>query len=252
MCSDIFGIVQARMGSTRLPGKTLLEIKGRPLLEHIILRVKHSREMTGLAVATTSDAMDDPIRDLCARLDVPVYRGSSEDVLDRYYQCALKYGAGIIVRITADDPFKDPLVIDLVIREMLSGSYDYVSNTIRPTFPEGLDVEVFSFEALERAWHEAGSQLQREHVTPYIWLNPGRFRLKNIENQTDLSHLRWTLDTKEDLDFARSVYDQLYQPGELFLMEDVLGLLKRRPELQKINKGVEQYSGFKKISGEHN
>ena len=165
------------------------------------------------------------------------FAGSEEDVLDRFYQAAKEYSADIIVRITADDPFKDPQVIDKVIGRYLDfkGPIDYVSNTIKPTYPLGLDVEVFSFESLERAWREANDPFEREHVTPYIWRHPEIFNLANVENDENLSHLRWTLDTEADLNFTREVYSRLYGGGNIFLMSEILDLLDENPWLARLN-----------------
>lgn len=247
MARHVIGIVQARMGSTRLPGKTLIDICGKPLLEHILGRMQESRKMDKLIVATTGKMEDNPITELCSRLKIACFRGSEEDVLDRYYQCAKLYKADIIVRITADDPFKDPVVADRIIGEIIKNDLDYVSNTIHPSYPEGLDIEVFKFAVLEQAWREATTRLDREHVTPYLWLNPDKFKIKNIGYERNLSNMRWTLDTPEDLAFTREVYKILYVPGKLFLMQDILNLLEEHPEIQKLNANIERFSGYKKI-----
>lgn len=244
---QVIGIIQARMGSTRLPGKTLIDICGKPLLEHILDRVQKSPKIDKFVIATTDNIEDKLIVNFSARRGISCFCGSEEDVLDRYYQCAKLYKADIIVRITADDPFKDPVVTDRVIGEILESNYDYVSNTIHPTYPEGLDIEVFTFEALEKTWREATTALDREHATPYMWLRPDIFKLKNIEYEKNLSYMRWTLDTPEDLAFTREVYNKLYMPGKLFLMQDILNLLEEHPEIQQINANVERFSGHKKI-----
>ena len=246
----IVAILQARMGSTRLPGKTITEICETPLLQHIIERMKYSTLINDLVVATTESKEDDVIIDLCHKLKIKSFRGSERDVLDRFYRCAKKYNADFIIRITADDPFKDPVVVDRIIGEILEGEYDYVSNTIHPTYPEGLDVEVFTFEALGQAWRESSTTLHREHVTPYMWLNPNKFKIKNIKNERNLSNMRWTLDTPEDLAFTKAVYEELYVPGKLFLMKDVLTLLKKHPQLTQINADIEQFAGQKRIMEE--
>jgi spore coat polysaccharide biosynthesis protein SpsF len=243
----IAAILQARMGSTRLPGKTLADINGKPLLSHILERIHYSRLIDEIVVATTTQRRDDVIVNLCEELAVKSFRGSEDDVLDRFYQCAKQFHAQYIVRCTADDPFKDPEVIDRIIKELLAdNSIDYASNTIKPTYPEGIDIEVFKFQALERAWKEASKTSDREHVTPYIWRNPHIFRLKNVENDIDLSSLRWTLDTPKDLKLAKTVYKELYVQGKIFLMKDILALLDRRPELRELNAGIERYAGYKK------
>jgi spore coat polysaccharide biosynthesis protein SpsF len=236
------------MGSTRLPGKTLIDICGEPLLARFIERVRHARRLDSYCVATTTNPLDDRVVEVCAALDVASYRGSEEDVLDRFYRCAKAMHAEVVVRLTADDPFKDPEVIDQVVGELLAGGFDYVSNTLEPSFPEGLDVEAFTFAALERAWAEARPPFEREHVTPHLWLNPGKFRLKNVTGVPNLSHLRWTLDTQEDLAFTRAVYERLYQRERLFLMKDILALLEQEPELQALNAHIERFSSHKRVS----
>lgn len=245
--NKVVAIIQARMGSTRLPGKTLIEICGKPLLQHIIERVQYCEFIDKIVVATTEKKEDCLIVELCEELGIKCYRGSENDVLDRFYQCAKIFEADIIVRITADDPFKDPEVIDKAIKELISDEgFDYVSNTMKPTFPEGIDIEVFTFKALEKAWKAAVRISEREHVTPYIWSNPDIFRVRNFENGVNLSNLRWTLDTPEDLEFARKVYERLYIDNRVFLMKDILVLVNSEPELSKINAGIERNAGYKK------
>lgn len=240
----VVAIIQARMGSTRLPRKTLVDIAGKPLLGHVIDRVCACQRVDDLIVATTNLPEDQDIVCLAEQYQVMTYRGSVDDVLDRFYQAAIQSSAEVIVRVTADDPFKDPRVIDKMITYFLEHpGLDYVSNTIEPTYPEGLDVEVFSFEALERAWQETQRPSDREHVTPYIWRNPQKFRLANLKHSVDLSHLRWTLDYKADLNFARAVYQRLYH-GEVFFMGDILALLEQEPELAELNRGIERNVGY--------
>jgi spore coat polysaccharide biosynthesis protein SpsF (cytidylyltransferase family) len=241
----IAAIVQARMGSTRLPEKIMADIEGKPLLEHVIERTKASRYIETVIIATTENKKDEAVIRFAREREIPCYGGSEDDVLDRYYQAAKKFGADTIVRITPDDPFKDPEVIDLIISRYLEGKLDYASNTIRPTYPEGLDIEVFSFNALEKAWREAKKPSEREHVTPYIWNHPEFFRLTNVENNEDLSGLRWTIDYEADLRFAREVYARLYS-SRVFLMRDILELLKAEPELADINRGTVRNEGYLK------
>lgn len=241
----ITGLMQARMGSSRLPGKTLTEVEGKPLLEHIINRVEASRYLERIVVATTTLAEDDLLASSASQCGVDVFRGHAEDVLDRFYQAARQIGATVIVRLTADDPFKDPEVIDNVIAEYLrrAPEIDYVSNTLEPTYPEGLDVEVFSFAALEAAWREAERPSDREHVTPYIYRFPERFRIAQVRHSQDLSSLRWTLDYPEDLIFTREVYRRLYR-GQVFGMQEILALLCAQPELAGINAGHSRNEGY--------
>lgn len=231
----VVAIVQARMGSQRLPGKTLMDICGKSLLEHIIQRIKRAKLIDRIVIATTTNSEDDVIVELANRLSVWVFRGSVSDVLDRYYRCAIEYDAEIIVRITADDPFKDPFILDKVLRVFIENDCDYVSNTLKPTYPLGLDVEVFSFKALEKMWQKARSSEEREHVTLFIENHLEDFKVTNVENDSDFSYLRWTLDTIQDLEFTRTIYKSLYNDGEIFLMEDILYLLKNNPEVEKIN-----------------
>jgi spore coat polysaccharide biosynthesis protein SpsF (cytidylyltransferase family) len=241
MAIEVLAIIQARMGSTRLPGKTLARIEGKPLLEHVINRVRFCESIDKIIVATTMNPEDKEIISVTERMGVETYAGSPEDVLDRFYKAAVLCDGKTIVRITADDPFKDPRIIDEIVEFYLAHQeYDYVSNTVKPTFPIGIDVEVFSFEALERAWQETESVTEREHVTPYIWRNPELFKTRNIENDTQLSHLRWTIDTEEDLVMAREVYRHLYVDGHIFYMQDILELLVGNKGIIEINSGVKQ------------
>lgn len=240
----VVAIVQARMGSARLYGKTLATITSKPMLAHVIERLKGSRLLQGIIVATTTKEADDPIVELAEKLRVYVFRGSEDDVLDRYYQAFQKCPADIIVRISSDCVLADPRVIDKVISYYLKENYDYAANTLKRTYPDGLDVEVFSFKVLEKTWREARWVSEREHVTPYIWKNPSKFRLANVENSVNLSHLRWVVDEKEDLEFVRQVYKHLYEEGRIFYMEDILELLRKYPHLQQINQGIATNEGY--------
>jgi len=247
----IVGIIQARMGSTRLPGKALADLAGAPFFARVVERMRACETLDALVLATTAEASDDPLAALAESLGLLVYRGSVDDVLDRFTQAARLAEADLIVRITADDPFKDPQVTDHAVRLWLQRpDLDYVSNTIQPTYPEGLDIEVFTREALERAWREARLPSEREHVTPYIWKHPDRFRLLNFAHERDLSHLRWTVDYPEDLAFARAVYERLYRPGQVFLMADILRLLEAEPQLAQINAGFRRNEGYLKSLAE--
>ena len=244
--SSIVAVVQARMHSTRLPGKVLMDIMGKPMLWHIINRMKRATRLDEIAIATTTREEDRAVIQLARGSQVGSYAGDEDDVLDRYYQAAALYKADIIVRITADCPLIDPRVVDKVVRHFLEGGFDYVSNALQLTYPDGLDTEVFSFHTLERAWKEAKWASEREHVTPYIWKNPDKFRLANVENDISLSHLRWTVDEEEDFEFVRQVYKYLYKEGEVFYMEDILSLLGKYPELKQINQGIPTNEGYAK------
>ncbi len=215
-------------------------------MEHIIDRLKRVPSLDGICVATTVNVSDDAIVEIAERVGVDVYRGSEIDVLDRYYQAAEQENADVICRITSDDPLKDPDVIEKVMQEFLSNDCDYASNTLRPTYPEGIDVEVFSFVALKRAWQEGELPSEREHVTPYIWKNAKKFSLHSVEQVKNLSELRWTLDYAEDWLFIQQVYDFLYPDNPAFSMEDVLKLLEARPYLKYINTGIVRNEGYMK------
>ena len=236
----VVAIIQARMGSTRLPGKVLLELVGEPMLVRVVNRTRRATRLDEIVIATTTEARDEAIVGLCTSHGWAYFRGSEGDVLDRYYQAAEEYGADIVVRITSDCPLIEPEIIDLVVREFLEEEeLDYVSNTLPPrTFPRGLDVEVMSFETLERAWREDNDPAWREHVTPYIYRHPDKFRLKAISNDRDLSYMRWTVDTWEDLEFVCQIYN--YFGHDRFSWHEVLTLLEEHPEWLDINKGVEQ------------
>ena len=228
--ATVVAIVQARMGSTRLPGKSLAEICGRPMLWHVVARARRSRLVSKVVVATTDQPADDPIALMCRDEEIPCFRGSEDDVLDRFYRAAQAHSADVVVRITADCPLIDPAVIDEIVSRFKRSDCDYVSNTFRYTFPDGLDTEVFSFEALERAWREARKPSEREHVTPY--LRTGRFRTANVESDAPVSggRQRWTVDHPLDLEFVRGIYAEFSGKNE-FGFHDVLDLLRKRPDL---------------------
>ena len=242
----IVAIIQARVGSTRLPRKVLERIEGRPMLWHVVERVKKAKLVDEVVIATTDREEDSAVEKIAKDCGVGFFRGSEEDVLDRYYGAAEKFGADIVVRITADCPMIDPEIIDQAIRFFLDGDYDYVSNTFPPTYPDGLDVEVFSSNALRMAWAEARKASEREHVTPYIRNHPEIFKLGNLKLEVDLSHMRWTVDRPEDLKFVREIYKKLYRENKMFYMRDVLRLLEEKPELMEINKHIERDEGYKK------
>lgn len=242
----IVAIVQARMGSTRLPGKVMKEIVGKPMLWHVINRVKHTEELSDVVIATTNLKEDTQILDLASEMEVKSYAGSESDVLDRYYQAAIMSEADVIVRITADCPLADPNVIDKVVKYYRINDFDYVSTSIIPTYPDGIGAEVFSFSTLERAWKEAILTSEREHVTPYLWKNPQIFSIKNLENDEDLLDLRWSVDEERDLKFIREIFKKLHDKNKIFYMEDVLDLLKKCPELMDINKGIIRDEGYLK------
>lgn len=230
-------IVQARMSSSRLPGKILLPIMDRSVMEYQLERLRRVSSANKIVIATTTNPADRVIVDLAVKLGVHYFCGSEPDVLSRYYHAAQYVGAKIVVRCNSDCPLIDPGVVDLIITAYQEQRhfYDYVSNILQPTYPTGMHTEVFSFEVLEKAHLLARDPMDREHVTPYIYHRPDTFRLKNIALDRDLSWHRWTLDYPEDLDFISRVYKALYPTNPLFVMDDVLELLCQHPEWLKIN-----------------
>lgn len=235
-------IIQARMASSRLPGKVMADIAGKPMLFHVVTRAKQARNIDLVIVATSIGTDDDPVEHFCREADIPCFRGSLDDVLDRFYQAARHFQGDTIVRLTADCPLLDPRVIERTVETFLAGNCDYASNALTCTYPDGLDTEVFSFRVLERAWAEATLRSEREHVTPYIRNHPDIFRLENVCNTCDLSSLRWTVDEAKDLAFVRAVYEHFGKT--LFGMEEVLSLLDRDPRLLELNAGIGRNEGY--------
>lgn len=233
-------IVQARMTSTRLPGKVLLPLAGQPMLARLIERLRRVQRAHGIVIATTTSATDNPIADLCERLGVPCHRGSELDVLSRYAEAAREHGAHAVVRITADCPLIDPVLIDQVIAAYQEGGSDYVSNMLPPTWPYGMAVEVFSAAALAQAHAEATQAAEREHVTPFLYWHPERYRLRNVASPVDLSHHRWTVDTPEDYALVSRLFDHLMPTRPTFTQADVLALLEQHPDWIAINQHIRQ------------
>ena len=228
-------IIQARMGSSRLPNKTMKLIdKKIPMLEQVIKQIKFCKEFDKIVVATTTNKEDDEIFDFVTKLEIPCFRGSEKDLLDRYYMCAKNFSFKTIVRITSDCPLIDPEITDQIVSEFKSNEYDFTSNTIKRTYPRGLDVEVFSFTALEESWKNARLPSEREHVTPYFKNNKEKFRIKNVKNNVDLSHLRWALDYEEDLKLIQEIIKKISKNP--IHMKDILELFDKEPNLPQINK----------------
>lgn len=227
----IVSILQARMTSTRLPGKVLMPILGRPMLELHIERLRRVRRSQLLVLATSTDSSDDPVAALGARLGLPCYRGSLDDVLDRYYQAARLHNATTVVRVTGDCPLADPGLINAMIDRHLAAGNDYTSNSHQPTYPDGLDADVIAFPALEKAWQESRLPSHREHVTLYFTENPDKFHIEHFRQSVDMSHLRWTVDHREDFELVREIYEALYPIRADFSTADILALIGRHPEL---------------------
>lgn len=238
----VVAIIQARLGSTRLPGKILKKVLSKPLLEYQIERVRRAKTIDQIIIATTIKEKDDPIIELCDKLYIPYYRGSEEDVLSRYYEAATKFQADVVVRLTSDCPIIDPNVIDKVVNCYLEhqNEYDYVSNTLIRTYPRGLDTEVISYRVLKQIFEEANEQIYREHVTTYLYNNYEKFKLLNVQNDSNESKHRWTVDTKEDFDLIKKIIQELYPKNDNFLIKDILNLLQENPEWYYINQHVKQ------------
>ncbi|HOY68763.1 MAG TPA: glycosyltransferase family protein [Candidatus Ozemobacteraceae bacterium] len=239
-------IIQARLGSTRLPGKVLLDLRGMPILGHVVRRARAASRIGRVVVATTTDSADEAIADWCDRAQIPVFRGSPGDVLDRYARCAEVWPCRRIVRITADCPLIDPGVIDEVVALHQTGEYDYVSNLHPPTFPHGLDVEAVSAELLARVWREASLPSHREHVTLFIRENRDRFRFGNVSFGRDASRYRVTVDRPEDYAFMKAFLGLIPEGIELPSVYEVLRLLETHPEIVAINGGQDRYEGARR------
>lgn len=237
---NVIAIIQARMSSTRLPRKVMLDLAGESILTRVVNRCQRATMVEEVVVATTTKLVDEAIVEMCSERSWTCFRGSEEDVLDRYYRAAVQHQADVVVRITSDCPLVDPEIVDLIVREFLKNrQLDYVSNTLPPkTFPLGLDVEVIAFDALERAWREDGNRAWREHVTPYIYRHPEKFALRAVVNNIDHSSMRWTVDTADDVTFVRKIFDHFGH--DRFSWRDALTVLENHPEWLEINRHVAQ------------
>jgi spore coat polysaccharide biosynthesis protein SpsF len=235
----IIAIIQARMGSTRLPGKVLMDLGGDTVLARVISRMHRCRVVDEVMVATSTSAPDDAIVNECSRLQCNVFRGSEQDVLDRYYRAAQQAQADAVVRITSDCPLIDPAISDRTIEAFVNAQPDYASNVLDRTYPRGLDTEVMTFSALESDWREAREPYQREHVTPFLYQHPERFKLLSVRGQSDYSQHRWTLDTPEDLQLLRAIYARTTD-GSAIGWQDVLKIVENEPELAEMNKHIAQ------------
>lgn len=235
-------IVQARMTSTRLPGKILKQVLGKPLLEYQLERLRRVKLASRIVIATTTNETDQPIVDWCERHGVDCFRGSEHDVLARYHGAAALCHADTVVRVTSDCPLIDPAVIDEVIdyyRTHITNC-DYASNCLERTYPRGMDVEVFSRRTLDEAFAEAKDSAEREHVTPFIYRHPQRYRLANIAYREDQGRHRWTVDTQEDFELVEKILSALYPAKPAFTLEDVLDIMQQHPDWADINAHVEQ------------
>jgi spore coat polysaccharide biosynthesis protein SpsF len=233
------------MGSTRLPGKVMMPLAGKPLLYRMHERVAASELSGEIIIAVTEEETDVPIIQLCEENNLNYCRGHSTDLLERHYQAAKIFNADVVVKIPSDCPLIDPNIIDKVIKYFIDNfpKYDFVSNLHPATYPDGNDVEVITMKAIEDAWQNAKLPLEREHTTPFFWENPDKFRIGNVIWETgmdfSMTH-RFTIDYKEDYDFIKTVYDELYSENNMFKLDDILNLLDDNPEIKRIN---EKYAG---------
>ena len=236
--TKIVTVIQARSGSTRLPGKVMMDIIGKPLLIRMIERVQQARLAGTIIVATTTESSDDVIEHLCKKQNLLCYRGSKDDLLDRHYQAGLLHQADAVVKIPSDCPLIDPVVIDKVLHYYLDHDFDFVSNLHPATYPDGNDVEVMSWNTIDKAWHNSTRTLEREHTTPYIWENPDQFKIGNVAWESGLDYSmshRWTIDYPEDFTFIKTVYEHLYPAKPDFNLQDILALTDQNPDIYAIN-----------------
>jgi len=245
MKDEISCVIQVRMGSSRLSGKVLMSVEGKnPLLYYVINQLKYSKLIDRIIIATTKLPEDNIIIKIANEMDVQTFRGSTTDVLDRYYQCAKKFSLINIVRITSDNPLIDPTLVDQVIEKFIEGSYDYVTNCNPRTFPQGTEAEIFSFKALEQAWKNSNKSSEREHVTPYFYKNPDKFKIFKITHHKNLSKLRWTVDREPDLELVRAIVSKIKKRP--ILMKDIIALFEIEPKLVEINKDYVMNEGYLK------
>ena len=242
-------IIQARMGSTRLPGKVLMEvIEGKPVLYYVINQLKYCKSFEKLIIATTTLPEDDKIVQFCIDNNVNYFRGDSKNVLERHYRCAEKFSLSTVIRMPADKPLLDPEIVDKVVEAFNSNSYDYVTNFLPSTYPSGTEVEVLSFNALKIAYEKAILPSEKEHVTNYIYDHKDDFRIFNVVNSENLSNFRWAVDRIEDLRLVREIVSNIHKSP--ILIKDILELFKNEPNLVEINKQVDSNEGNTKSKKE--
>ena len=242
----ILGILQARCSSKRLPEKVLKPILGKPMILRQIERLQRAKQLSKVMLATSNHEDDKKLAHVCRQNEVPVFRGNLDDVLDRFYQASimLPERASHLVRLTGDCPLADPHLIDQIITFHLKGNFDYSSNTLEPTFPDGLDVEIFTFKSLEEAQAKAKLKKEREHVTPYIYRNPEHFKLGSFKQAIDLSHLRWTVDEADDFELVSQIYQALYPTKPGFNTADILHWLDAHPQYKTFNLSHKRNESF--------
>ena len=239
-------ILQARTGSTRLPNKVLKKIYGKTLLELFVNRIRSSSLIEKIIIATTSNADDNVIEELAQEIGVDCFRGNENDLLDRYYCCAKQFNVDPILRITPDDPFVDYQIIEKGVKIYRNTTVNFVTNHFEPTYPEGLDIEIYSFETLEKCWKRAKLASEREHVFLYIQNHPEEFKIVNFGQERNYSHLRWTIDYQCDFEMTKAIYRHLYVQNHVFLQDDILKLLRKYPEIAELNSHIGRKEGINK------
>lgn len=248
-------VIQARMGSSRLPGKVLRPLLGKPMLQHIVERVGTASSVGAVVVATSDRPADEAVATLCDRVGIACFRGSENDVLDRFWRAAKAHDGNPVLRVTGDCPFADPELIDRLFAFFTEGGLDHcgvatgagAARAVENRWPDGLDAEWMTFQALDRAYREATESLDREHVTPYLWRNKHIFRTAMMFAPADYSKLRWTVDNEADFTFVKSIYEALYSPRRPFVLEDILRLLETKPELSAVNARYVGHEGYDRL-----
>jgi spore coat polysaccharide biosynthesis protein SpsF len=238
-------MIQARTGSSRLPGKVLSQIENKSMIWHVINRVKKIKSVQQIVLITTNDESDQVLLDIAKNEDIMGFAGDTTNVLSRHYQCALKTSADPIIRITSDCPIIDPYLVEDMLQFFLTHNYDYVSNIHPATYPDGLDVEIFSFQTLEKTFLDAKLNSEKEHVTPYVEKHPELFNIFNFENDEDLSHIRLTVDEKEDLELIQHLYSVM-SPKNDFGLNEIKNIISKNPELFRINSKYGRNEGYLK------
>lgn len=245
--NNIVAIIQARTSSTRFPNKVFADLCGKPLIWHVFNRIQSSRFINSFVLATTNNELDNSLVDWAQDNNTLYFRGDENNVLKRYYDAAKYYKADIIVRITSDDPFKDIEIIDNVISLLIRNELDFAYNNKPPTFPEGMDVEVFTFNALEKAYFLCNNDFEKEHVTQFFHNNVQLFNIENLIYKVNLSNYRWTIDTKLDFEMTTLVYNKLYNVNKIFNMNDILNLFVNHPEIPQMNQFVVRSQMYKQL-----
>ena len=246
----VVAIIQARMGSSRLPGKVLKDILGKPMLWHLVKRVQKAKYVDDVVIATTGNKEDDSLEKFAAHNNLGIYRGSENDIVDRFFNGAKKYDSDVVVRVWGDCPLIDPDLIDKVLLEFISGSYDYASNSHPATYPLGMNFEVYSFKSLERIWKETNDMFYRQYPFEYVYANRDSFRALYDNNAVDLSHIHLTVDYIEDFQLVTGIFENLYSDKKTFHLEDILRFLQTHPALIETNKGLArntEYNREKKL-----